>query len=44
MNLETDDLPIQNLPIHENQKEEELPEVTEALVPPPEASAAPPVT
>ena len=35
MDLETaDDLPIQNLSIHE---EEELPEVTDALVPSPEA-------
>ena len=43
MNLETaDDLPIQNLSIHEGQKEEELPEVRDALVPPPKASAATP--
>ena len=45
INLETaDDLPIQNLSIHEDQKEEESLEVTDVLVPPPEASAATPVT
>ena len=45
MDLETaDDLPIQNLSLHEDKIEEEMPEVTDALVPPPEASAATPVT
>ena len=45
MNLETaDDLPIQNLSIHEDQREEELPDITDALIPPPETSAATPVT
>ena len=41
--LETaDDIPIQNLSIHEYKKEEESPVVTNALVPPPEVSAATP--
>ena len=45
MDLETaDDLPMQNLSINEDKKEEELPEVTDVLVPPPEASAVTPVT
>ena len=45
MNLETtDDLPIQILSIHKDQKEEELPEDTDALVPPPEVLAATPMT
>ena len=38
------DLPIQNLTIQEDKKEEELPEVTHTLVSPPEVSAAAPVT
>ena len=37
-------LPYQNLSMHEDKKEEELPEVTGALVPPPEALAATPLT
>ena len=45
MDLETaDDLPIQNLSINEDKKEEESPEVTDALVPPPELLAATPAT
>ena len=44
-NLETvNDLPIQNLTIQEDKKEEKSPEVTNTLVPPPEASAAMPAT
>ena len=42
--VSVDDLPIQNLSIHQDKLEEELPEVSDALVPPPEASAATPVT
>ena len=38
------DLPIQDLTIEEDKKEEELPEITDTLVPLPEASAATPVT
>ena len=41
MDLQTaDNLPIQNLSIHKDKTEEELPEVTDSLVPPPEASAS----
>ena len=44
-NLEiVNDLPIQNLTIQEDKKEEEMPEVTNTLVPPPEASAETPAT
>ena len=39
-----DNLPIQNLLIHQGKLEEELPEVSDALVLPPEALAATPVT
>ena len=35
---------IQNLTIQEDKKEEKLPEITDTLVPPPEASAGTPVT
>ena len=43
--LETvNNLPIQNVSIYEDKKEEELPEVTVALVLPPEVLAATPVT
>ena len=42
--VSADDLPIQNLLIHQDKVEEELPEVSDALVPPPEAPAATPVT
>ena len=42
--VSVDDLPIQNLSIHQDKLEEELPEVSDALVPPPEVSAATPVT
>ena len=41
--LETvNDLPIQNLTIQEDKKEEELSEVVDTLVPPPEETAATP--
>ena len=39
-----DDLAIQNLSIHKDKIEEELPEVTYALVAPPEAFVETPVT
>ena len=39
-----DDLPIDIITKHKDKKEEELPEVTDALVPPPEVLAATPVT
>ena len=42
--VSADDLPIQNLSIHQDKLEEELPEVSDALAPPPEALAATPVT
>ena len=41
--VSADDLPIQNLSIHQDKLEEELPEVSDALVAPPEASAVTPV-
>ena len=37
------DLPIQNLTIQKDKKEEESPKVTDMLVPPPEVSAVMPV-
>ena len=37
-----DDIPFQKLTIQQDRPKEELPEVTDALVPPPEASAATP--
>ena len=37
------DLPIQNLTIQEDKKEEELTEITDTLVPPPEVPVATPV-
>ena len=44
-NLETvNDLPIQNLTIQEDKKEEELPKIIDTLVPPPEVSAEAPAT
>ena len=42
--VSADDLPIQNLSIKEDKPKEESPEVTDALVPPPEMSAATPAT
>ena len=42
--VSADNLPIQNLSIHQDKLEEESPEVSDALVPPPESSAATPVT
>ena len=42
--VSADNLPIQNLSIHQDKLEEESPEVLDALVLPPEASGATPVT
>ena len=42
--VSADDLPIQNLSKHQEKLEEEMPEVSIALVPPPEVLAATPVT
>ena len=42
--VSADDIPIQNLSIHQDKLGEELPEVLDALVPPPEALTATPAT
>ena len=42
--VSADDLPIQNISIQQDKSKDELPEVTDALVPPPEALATTPAT